>query len=104
VSNPLVGEVKLAQILAALKRVGYKEVWINTTHPCWNHWPMGVIVARPRQWNRDHRSGDWPSLWHLPLPWLEMACGNGLNDADQAQFRGIDDIPAGHYNLETYYE
>lgn len=79
--------------LEELGRLGYREVWLgNVSNPHWEHGMTNGVVAAPKI------SGWRPALWDADLG--ELSCGNGLREADQAQFSKVYDMIPGHYNLE----
>lgn len=89
---------ELAVVLKALKKAGYKEVWINDRNcPHWKNGPGEGVIAAPPQ-RRNH----WPIIWDLPV-WGELgyqgSCGNGLPKADQKQMFGMKHLPSGYYDL-----
>lgn len=92
----------LIQLLATLKKRGYTEVWFNAPNPHWtNSSCQGMVIAAPKR-----KNGSWPAVWDLHYDPLvrgllgEMSCGNGLKNADQAQYHDVDkNIPPSHYVL-----
>jgi hypothetical protein len=96
--------IGVIQLLATLKKRGYTEVWLNHRN---SHWQsgrdscQGMIVAAPKC-----RYGSWPAVWNLHYDSLirgvlgKQSCGNGLKEADQAQYYDMDkNIPPSHYVL-----
>jgi hypothetical protein len=94
--------IGLVALLAECKRRGYKELWLNCPNPHWtNSSCEGMIVAAPKR-----RHGSWPAVWDLHyVPQVRellgrQSCGNGLKNADQAQYHDMDkNIPPSHYVL-----
>lgn len=93
--------VGLIQLLAVLKKRGYTEVWLNADNDHWGRNMQGMIVAAPKR-----RHGSWPAVWDLHyVPQVgevlgKMSCGNGLKNADQAQYHDMSkNIPPSHYVL-----
>jgi hypothetical protein len=79
--------------LEELARLGYREVWLgNVPNPHWEHGMTNGVVAAPK-----NLSGWWPALWDADLG--ELSCGNGLTNADQAQFPRVREMIPGHYVL-----
>jgi len=94
--------IGLIQLLAELKKRGYEEVWINHMNPHWTHSSChGMVIAAPKQ-----RKGSWPAVWDLHYDPLirellgKMGCGNGLKNADQAQYADVSkNISPSYYKL-----
>ena len=94
--------IGLVALLAECKKRGYTELWLNHENPHWSHSSCtGMIVAAPKQ-----RCGSWPAVWDLHYnPQIrellgEQSCGNGLREADQAQYHNMSkNISPSHYLL-----
>jgi hypothetical protein len=92
----------LVALLAECKERGYTEVWLNCSNPHWTDSScVGMIVAAPKR-----KYGGWCAVWDLHRdPQIhgllgKMGCGNGLKDADQAQYDDLSrNIPPSHYVL-----
>ena len=94
--------IGLQRLLLVLKERGYTEVWLNHKN---NHWTMsdcrGMVIAAPKQ-----RKGSWPAVWDLHYDPLirgllgKQGCGNGLKNADQAQYDDVSkNIPPSYFKL-----
>lgn len=83
-------------ILDELGGLGYTEVWLGRVpNPHWEHGMSNGVVAAPK------RRTDWgrrPALWDA-RKMGSLNCGNGLREADQAQFSLVYDTIPGHYRL-----
>jgi hypothetical protein len=93
--------IGLIHLLAELKKRGYTEVWLNHPSPHWSGDGSGAIVAAPKR-----RRGSWPAVWDLHYDPLiggllgRMSCGNGLKNADEAQYNDMSkNIPPSYYKL-----
>jgi hypothetical protein len=94
--------IGLVALLAECKKRGYKELWLNCANPHWiSNSCIGMIIAAPKR-----RHGSWPAVWDLQyVPHVgellgEQGCGNGLKNADQAQYNDLyKNIPPSHYVL-----
>ena len=79
-------------ILDGLGEMGYEEVWLGEGCVHWTQAYSGLVIASPKQ-----RKYGWPNVWRLDSKYGEMSCGNGLKEADQAQYRWISEPLKGHF-------
>ena len=93
--------IGLQAVLMECKRRGYTEVWLNHPNPHWKGHEDGAIVAAPRR-----KHGGSPAVWDLHYDPVirgvlgNMSCGNGLADADEAQYNDMSkNIPPSYYKL-----
>lgn len=84
--------------LLELGGAGYTEVWLgNVPNPHWEHGMRTGVVASPKMDN-----GWRPALWDVSeRNFGAMGCGNGLREADQAQFPLVHEMIPGHYLLKN---